>query len=86
LDARIPLETEDGATIIMSFRGVRSVQADVAARMAAGATVDPNEYYFRINVLFHTTASKYEWLNRIVAIGTGQRLSTGPIYNVFALE
>jgi hypothetical protein len=86
LDARLPLETDDGVTIIMSFRGVRSVAPEVQQRMTAGEAVDPAEYYFRINPQFYTTAPGLEWLNHIVAIGTGQRLAAGPVYNVFAVE
>jgi hypothetical protein len=29
------------------------------------------------------TASEYDWLNRIVAIGTGRRPPEGPVYEIF---
>jgi hypothetical protein len=86
LDAKLPLQTDDGAMIILSFRGVRSVAPEVQVRMNAGEAVDPSEYYFRIAAQFYTTAPRYEWLNRIVAVGAGQRLSTGPVYNILAVE
>lgn len=86
LDAKLPLQTDDGAMIILSFRGVRSVAPDVQARMDTGEPVDPSEYYFRIAAQFYTTAPAYEWLNRIVAVGAGQRLSTGPVYNILTVE
>ena len=43
--------------------------------------VDPASYYFRINPLFETAAEKYDWINRIIAIG--HRLAGGPVYSVF---
>lgn len=86
MDAKLPLETDDGGMIIMTFRGVRSVPPDVQKRMTAGEAVDPTQYYFRIAPQFYTTAPGLEWLNRIFAIGTGQRLATGPVYNIFAVE
>jgi hypothetical protein len=48
-----------------------------------GEAVNPTSYYFRINPLFETAAAKYDWINRIVAIGIGHRRSDGPIYSVF---
>ena len=30
------------------------------------------EYYFRTVVAFETAAAKYDWLNRIIAVGTGR--------------
>ena len=50
---------------------------------AAGESVDPAEYYFRISGVFETAAPQYAWLNRILAVGTGHRPPTGPVYSVF---
>jgi hypothetical protein len=52
------------------------------ARLAAGEVVDPKTYYFRIAPVFETASKKYDWLNRIVAVGTGRRDPTGPTYSV----
>jgi hypothetical protein len=52
-------------------------------RMDKGENVDPESYYFRINPLFETNAGKYDWINRIIAVGTGLRRANGPIYSVF---
>ena len=83
LDCRIVLETMDGELIAMTYQGVRSGPAEVLARLAQGANVGADEYYFRIAPLFKTQAPKYAWLNKIVAVGAGQRFPTGPTYNVF---
>jgi hypothetical protein len=32
--------------------------------------------------LFERNAPNYDWINRIVAIGVGERLADGPLYNV----
>lgn len=82
LDVRLLLRTDDGEHIYMSYRGVRHGPADVMARLAAGETVDPGTYYFRIAPVFETAAKKYEWLNKVVAVGTGRRDPTGPTYVV----
>ena len=33
--------------------------------------------------MFETSAPKYDWMSRIVAIGTGHRMPDGPIYSIF---
>lgn len=82
LDVRVLLRTDDGEHIYMAYRGVRHGPAEVMARLAAGELVDPATYYFRIAPVFETAAKKYEWLNKIVAVGTGRREPSGPIYTV----
>jgi uncharacterized protein DUF3237 len=83
LDCRIVLETTDGQLIAMTYQGVRTGPPDVLARLAQGADVPADEYYLRISPFFDAPSASYQWLNRIVAVGTGQRLKTGPVYNVF---
>jgi len=67
----------------MTYQGLRHGPSDVMDRMERGEAVDPASYYFRINPLFETSAPKYDWINRIVAIGFGYRRADGPIYSVF---
>ena len=83
LDVRLVLKTNDDALITMSYRGVRHGPADVIKRMEQGEAVDPSLYYFRIIPMFETSAPKYDWLNRIVAVGSGFRRSDGPVYSLF---
>ena len=82
LDVRILLRTDDGEHIYMAYRGMRHGPADVMARLAAGESVDPKSYYFRIAPVFETASKQYAWINRIVAVGTGRREPTGPVYSV----
>ncbi len=83
LDARITLETDDGALIAMSYGGVRRGPKEIIAKLAAGEAVDPTSYYFRTTVSFQTSAEKYAFLNGILALGTGHRLPDGPLYGIF---
>jgi len=83
LDVRLILKTNDGALIGMTYRGLRCGPPDVMARLAKGEAVDPASYYFRSTPLFETAAEKYDWINRIIAIGIGHRRADGPIYSVF---
>ncbi|WP_322015199.1 DUF3237 domain-containing protein [Paraburkholderia sp. J12] len=83
LDVRLLLRTDDGTNILMSYRGIRYGEADVLRRLDKGEPVDPASYYFRINPVFEAPSGKYEWLNRVIAVGTGHRFPDGPIYSVF---
>jgi hypothetical protein len=83
LDVRLTLRTDDGAIIGMRYCGYVHGPADVIGRLIRGEAVDPAAYYFRIAPFFETSSDKYGWLNRIVAVGTGQRLPDGPVYDVY---
>ncbi len=85
LDVRVTLRTDDGAAIYMTYRGVRDAAPEIAARLAAGEVVDPSSYYFRTAAVFETASEKYAWLNRILAIGVGDRRPTGPMYRVYRI-
>ena len=78
LNVRLVLKTKDGALICMTYQGVRHGPSDIVERIEKGEVVDPASYYFRINPLFETAAAKYDWINRVVAVGIGHRLADGP--------
>jgi hypothetical protein len=77
------LKTTDDALIAMTYQGVRHGPPEIVAKIDKGEDVDPASYYFRTNPLFETASTRYDWLNRIVAIGIGQRLAAGPVYSIF---
>ncbi len=83
LDVRLVLETSDHALIGVRYRGIRHGSPDVLARVDRGEVVDPAHYYFRTNPQFETASAKYDWLNRILAIGIGQRTAEAVIYSLF---
>jgi hypothetical protein len=83
LDVRLVLQTDDAANIGLTYRGIRHGPPDVIDRVNRGEPVDPGSYYFRIALAFETAAPRYDWLNRVIAIGTGNRLPEGPVYDVF---
>src|SRR6202163_775643 len=74
LDLRITLETDDGALIGMTSFGLRHGPAEVLAALARGESVDPSTYYFRTAPRFETSAPRYAFLNRLVAVASGNRL------------
>jgi len=84
-DVRLALRTDDDALILMTYRGVRHSTPEVAARIARGESVAATDYYLRTVPFFETAASRYDWLNRIVAVAMGERVSGGARYEVFEI-
>jgi hypothetical protein len=82
LDLRVTLETDDGAVIHMSSFGLRHGPAAAIAALAKGERVDPASYYFRTLPRFDTGHPRYAFLNRLLAIATGDRRPEGPIYTI----
>jgi len=85
LDVRLLLKTMDCALIVMTYQCLRSGSLEILAKLDRGEAVDLASYYFRFIAMFETGATEYHWINRIVAVGIGQRLADGPLYNVFEI-
>ena len=82
LDLRFTLETDDGALIHMTSFGLRHGPPDVIAALARGEAVDASKYYFRTTPRFETGHPKYAFLNRLLAVASGDRRPDGPIYTI----
>jgi hypothetical protein len=82
LDLRVTLETDDGALIHLASFGLRHGPPEVLAALARGESVDPAAYYFRTTPRFETADPKYAFLNRLLAVSTGDRRAAGPIYTI----
>ena len=75
LEVRLTYETDDGVIFLMKGLGMRHGSPDIIAQIARGELVDPSLYYFRESAIFEAPPGPHEWLNKIIAIGTGQRLA-----------
>ncbi|MPZ59553.1 MAG: DUF3237 family protein [Rhizobiales bacterium] len=73
LQARYSIETEAGGRILVNSDGLRHGPPEVLAAIARGEPVLPTLYYFRTVMRFETADPAYDWLNRIIALGTGAR-------------
>src|SRR5580765_6689117 len=82
MELRFTLRTDDGALISMRSFGLRHGPPEVIAAIGRGETVDPATYYFRTTPRFETAHPAYAFLNRIVAVASGDRRPEGPIYTI----
>jgi hypothetical protein len=86
LDARYTLETDTGALIYVSNRGLRHGPPDVLARLNAGETVDPASYYFRTVAQFETGAPECQWLTRAIFVANAERYPEKVIVRFWKLQ
>jgi len=81
LDVRTILETDDNQRIYTTYRGVvyrpQPQQPAGRAQQTSSAPV-----YWRITPIFETSAAKYDWLNRIVAVGVRYEVAGKVAYHV----
>jgi hypothetical protein len=82
LDLRLTLKTDDGALIYLTSFGLRHGPPQVIAALARGEIVDPSTYYFRTTPRFETADPRYMFLNRLLAVSSGDRRPEGPIYTI----
>jgi hypothetical protein len=85
LDVRATFETDDGALLYVTYRGVLKVDAAIAARVMGGEAVSPAEYYFRTAPRIETGHEKYAWLNALVCVGYGWFGPNVVGYRIFAI-
>jgi hypothetical protein len=86
LDVRGTFETDDGALIYVSYRGVLDASQEVVRRVFSGEQVDPSAYYFRTAPRFETGHEKYTWLNRLVCVGVGWFAPNKVGYRIFGVR
>lgn len=73
VDARILLETDDGAVIAMTYRG----KADRPPAEGGIILTAPT---------FETADPRYAWLNHVQAVGKGRRDGSTLVYELYALR
>jgi hypothetical protein len=82
LDLRVTLETDDGALIHMTSFGLHHGPPEVLAALARGESVELSTYHFRTTPRFETADAKYSFLNRLLALGTGEIRADGPVHMI----
>lgn len=83
IDVRLTLKTDDSALIYLSYQGRFLAEPAVMARFAKGEALALSEYSLAMTAKFECGDDRYAWLNNVVAVGTGERTATGPIYTIF---
>ncbi|KAI9023976.1 hypothetical protein DFJ74DRAFT_666741 [Hyaloraphidium curvatum] len=85
MDVRLVCKTHKDQTFFMSYTGVRAGAPEVLAKVAKGEA-SPEDYYFRTAIRFETGDPELMWMNRVLAVGVGHRVATGPFYDVYVIR
>jgi hypothetical protein len=86
IDVRLTLKTDDGALIYLAYQGRFVAEPDAMERFAKGVFLEPHEYSLAMTAKFECGDPRYSWLNNVIAVGTGERTPTGPIYSIFEID
>jgi Protein of unknown function (DUF3237) len=86
IQARYIIESEQGARIVVNSTGLRHGPPEVLAQLARGDKVDPALYYFRTVMRFETADAGVDWLNRILALATGERQARSVRLDVYEVN
>lgn len=86
LDTRYAIETQDGALIEVINYGYRHGPAEVIADLAAAKEVDPGAYYMRTHARLESGDPRYEWVNKTLFVGRGQRKAAQVIISLYRID
>lgn len=85
IDARYALRAQGGGIVEVTSQGYRHGPAEVLAALGRGDAVDPSAYFFRTVMRFTTGAPNLDWLNRTIAVATGERRARQVLLQAYAL-
>lgn len=83
IDVRLVLETADSALIYLTYQGRFLAKPEAMDRFAKGALLDRADYSLAVTARFECGNEPYDWLNNVIALGTGEQTPNGPIYSLF---
>jgi hypothetical protein len=86
LEARYALRTDDGHSIYVDNRGIRSGSPDDLASIARGEIVDPARIYFRSLPRLTSGPGPWSWLNGRLFAATGTRMPDAVALDVFTID
>lgn len=84
---RLPFRTDDGALVLLEYRGVVQATDAFTAAVAADRPTAWSDQYMRMALLFETTSDRYRWLTQSLFIARGRLTGTKQIeYDVYRVE
>lgn len=85
VDVRLTLKTEDDAAIYLAYQGRFLAEAEAMARFGRGAMLSPSEYSLVVTARLECGVERYQWLNNVIAVGTGEQSKTGVVYTFYEI-
>lgn len=85
IDVRLILQTDDRASIYLSYQGRFVGQHGAMARLAQGEVLDPSDYSLTMVAKFECGDERYAWLNDLIAVGIGAQKGFDPVYTIYEI-
>lgn len=85
IDVRLTLDTDDGATLYLSYTGAMRAAPEVMARFRKGELLAKEDYRLTIVARIESGDPRYAWLNDALVIGVGEQTLQGPVYHLFEI-
>lgn len=83
IDVRLTLETEDKACIYLTYQGrFRGVPGSLA-RLSKGDVIPEGDFSLAMIARLECGDPRYDWLNHVIAVGTGSQSGFNPTYQIF---
>jgi hypothetical protein len=82
VEARLVLETDDGAYIYVRFLGAASAREESPSPPANGKTEKPADYNF-MTLHFETGSKRYQWMNWLMGVAEGSLSQKEVDYRVY---
>jgi hypothetical protein len=87
MDFRESVKTDDGELILVVGNGIITPNKDATDRLNRGEVITSNDEYFLITVRFTTASKKYDWLNKVQAVGKMVAFQRGKLkYDLFLVR
>ncbi len=84
---RLPFQTDDGAVVLLEYRGLVHASDAFTAAVEQGGSTDWDDQYLRMAMWFDTENPGYDWLVHRIFLARGRLLDGQTIeYDVFRVE
>ncbi len=85
IDVRLTLDSDDGATLYLTYTGAMRAAPDAMARFRRGELLAAAEYDLQVVARFECGDPRYAWLNDALVVGIGEQTPGGPVYHLFEI-
>lgn len=86
IDVRLTLESHDNALIYLTYQGQFKGDEEALADLRKGQTIDPERYSLSMVAKFECGDARYDWLNTLLAVGTGRQSGMNPVYSIYEIQ
>jgi hypothetical protein len=87
LDVRASIKTDDGEFILIAYNGLIAPNKDATDRYNNGEVITSNDEFFLTVPRFTTASKKYDWLNKVQAVGKMVAFQKGKLkYDLFLVR